>query len=101
MSRKPTGTLRRGWTTGACATAAAKAAWTAVLSSFLLFPLFVHQVNAFIPIGAAALGVGLYTFSHPGLRRGNGDEEEDEPHLGIPADADGAERLSEVVRFPS
>ena len=32
MSRKPTGTLRRGWTTGACATAAAKAAWTAVLS---------------------------------------------------------------------
>jgi cobalt-precorrin-5B (C1)-methyltransferase len=32
MSRKPTGTLRRGWTTGACATAAAKAAWTALLS---------------------------------------------------------------------
>ena len=47
-------------------------AWTAMLSSFLLFPLFVHQVNAFIPIGAAALGVGLYTFFHPGLRRGNG-----------------------------
>ena len=53
-------------------------AWTAVLSSFLLFPLFVHQVNAIIPIGAAALGVGLYTFFHPGLRRGNG-QDEDEP----------------------
>ena len=61
----------------------------------------MHQVNAFIPIGAAALGVGLYTFFHPGLRRGNGEDEEDEPHLGIPPDPDGAERLSEVVQFPS
>ena len=52
-------------------------AWTALLSGFLLFPLFVHQVNAFIPFGAAALGVGLYTFFHPGLR-GNGDDEEGE-----------------------
>ena len=76
-------------------------AWTAVLSSFLLFPLFVHQVNAFIPIGAAALGVALYTFFHPGLRRGNGEDEEDESHLGIPPGSDGAERLSEVVQFPS
>jgi cobalt-precorrin-5B (C1)-methyltransferase len=32
MSRKPAGTLRRGWTTGACAAAAAKAAWTALLA---------------------------------------------------------------------
>ena len=54
-------------------------AWTAVLSGFLLFPLFVHQVNAFIPFGAAALGVALYTLFHPGLRRGNGDDEEGGP----------------------
>ena len=32
MPRKPTAPLRRGWTTGACATAAAKAAFTALLS---------------------------------------------------------------------
>ena len=76
-------------------------AWTAVLSSFLLFPLFVHQVNAFIPIGAAALGVGLYTFFHPGLRRGNGEDEEDGRQLGIPPHPGGQERVSEVVRFPS
>jgi UDP-GlcNAc:undecaprenyl-phosphate/decaprenyl-phosphate GlcNAc-1-phosphate transferase len=76
-------------------------AWTAVLSSFLLFPLFVHQVNAFIPIGAAALGVGLYTFFHPGLRRGNGEDEEDGPKLGIPPHPGEEERVSEVVRFPS
>ena len=49
-------------------------AWTAILSGFLLFPLFVHQVNAIIPLGAAALGVGLYTLFHPGLRKGVVDE---------------------------
>jgi UDP-GlcNAc:undecaprenyl-phosphate/decaprenyl-phosphate GlcNAc-1-phosphate transferase len=49
-------------------------AWTAILSGFLLFPLFLHQVNAIIPLGAAALGVGLYTLFHPGLRKGGGDE---------------------------
>ena len=32
MTRKPEGPLRRGWTTGACATAATKAAFTALLS---------------------------------------------------------------------
>ena len=31
-------------------------AWTAIFSGFLLFPLFMHQANAFIPLGAAALG---------------------------------------------
>ena len=44
-------------------------AWTALLSGFVLFPLFVHQVNAVIPFGAAALGIGLYTLFHPGLRQ--------------------------------
>jgi UDP-GlcNAc:undecaprenyl-phosphate/decaprenyl-phosphate GlcNAc-1-phosphate transferase len=59
-------------------------AWTALLSGFLLFPLFAHQVNAIIPFGVAALAIGLYTFFHPGLRRkGEEDlgefEEADEP----------------------
>ncbi|HEY1651477.1 MAG TPA: MraY family glycosyltransferase [Acidimicrobiales bacterium] len=76
-------------------------AWTAVLSSFLLFPLFVHQVNAIIPVGAAALGVGLYTFFHPGLRRGNGQEEDEPPDQVIPSSNGHRERVSEVVRFPS
>ena len=36
-------------------------AWTAILSSFLLFPLFVHQVNAFIPHrGGCARGGPLH-----------------------------------------
>jgi len=32
MERKPSGPLRRGWTTGACATAATRAAYTALLT---------------------------------------------------------------------
>ncbi len=44
-------------------------AWTALLSGFILSPLFAHRLNAVIPFGAAALGIGLYTFFHPGLRR--------------------------------
>ena len=32
MARKPSGPLRRGWTTGACATAATRAAYSALLS---------------------------------------------------------------------
>jgi UDP-GlcNAc:undecaprenyl-phosphate GlcNAc-1-phosphate transferase len=76
-------------------------AWTAVLSSFLLFPLFVHQVNAIIPVGAAALGVGLYTFFHPGLRRGNGQDEDEPPDQEIPSSNGQVRQPSEVVRFPS
>jgi UDP-GlcNAc:undecaprenyl-phosphate GlcNAc-1-phosphate transferase len=51
-------------------------AWTALLSGFILFPLFDHQLNAIIPFGVAALGIGLYTFFHPGLhRRGEGGDD--------------------------
>ncbi|HUY63258.1 MAG TPA: MraY family glycosyltransferase [Acidimicrobiales bacterium] len=58
-------------------------AWTAVLSGFVLYPLFGHQGNAVIPFGALALGLALYTLFHPGLRKGNGDPDElDDPdHL--------------------
>ncbi len=44
-------------------------AWTALLSGFVLVPLFIEQVTAAIPFGAAALMVGLYCFFHPGIRR--------------------------------
>ncbi len=76
-------------------------AWTAILSGFLLFPLFVRQVNAIIPLGAAALGAGLYTFFHPGLRRGNGEDEEEPLDQGVLPTNGHLERVSEVVRFPS
>jgi UDP-GlcNAc:undecaprenyl-phosphate/decaprenyl-phosphate GlcNAc-1-phosphate transferase len=75
-------------------------AWTTVLSGFLLVPLFLHQVTAIIPLGAGLLGVGLYTFFHPGLRKGNGepgDELDGLPSEGDPADAQGT---AEVLRLP-
>ncbi len=48
-------------------------AWTAILSGFILFPLFVQKVNAFIPLGVALLAVALYTWFHPSLRHREGD----------------------------
>jgi hypothetical protein len=50
----------------------------------------MHQANAFIPLGAAALGVGLYTLFHPGLRKGNGDS----------ATSDEADQLEPGARRP-
>ena len=51
-------------------------AWTALLSGFVLFPLFFHQVNAIIPFGAAALAIALYTFFHPGIRQQEAEADE-------------------------
>ncbi len=87
-------------------------AWTAILSGFLLFPLFMHRANAFIPLGAAALGVGLYTLFHPGLRKGNGEPADDAADdvteevlggassAGLPPDRSERARSAEVIRFP-
>lgn len=46
MSRKPAGPLRRGWTTGACATAATKAAYAALLTG-----TFPDPVEIVLPKG--------------------------------------------------
>lgn len=46
MSRKPAGPLRRGWTTGACATAATKAAYSALLTG-----AFADPVEIVLPKG--------------------------------------------------
>jgi UDP-GlcNAc:undecaprenyl-phosphate/decaprenyl-phosphate GlcNAc-1-phosphate transferase len=51
-------------------------AWTAVLSGFVLYPLFRQKANAVIPFGIIALGLALYTWFHPGLRKPAADEEE-------------------------
>ena len=60
MSRKPTGTLRRGWTTGACATAAAKAAWTALLSGDFPDPVDIALPRDVDPAVRGLSGVFLY-----------------------------------------
>ena len=43
-------------------------AWTVILSGFVLIPLFASQVNAFIPVGLAALAVMLFTLFQPAIR---------------------------------
>jgi hypothetical protein len=43
--------------------------WTAVLSGFVLVPLYFPAGNSFIPLGAAVLVLSLYTWFHPGLRK--------------------------------
>ena len=43
-------------------------AWTAVLCAFVLVPVFDQRANAWVPFGAAILGVGLYTFFRPAGR---------------------------------
>jgi UDP-GlcNAc:undecaprenyl-phosphate GlcNAc-1-phosphate transferase len=43
-------------------------AWTAILSGFVLYPAFTERGNHVVVFGVAALGVGLYTLFHPGVR---------------------------------
>jgi UDP-GlcNAc:undecaprenyl-phosphate GlcNAc-1-phosphate transferase len=42
-------------------------AWTAVLSGFVLIPVFTGRGDAQVPIGLAALALGLFTFFAPSL----------------------------------
>jgi len=43
--------------------------WTALLSAFVLYPVFTGSGVSYIPIGAAMLGLVLYTILHPQIRR--------------------------------
>jgi UDP-GlcNAc:undecaprenyl-phosphate GlcNAc-1-phosphate transferase len=43
--------------------------WTALLSGFVLYPIFTEARTALIPIGTAAIVLGLYTVLHPEVRR--------------------------------
>src|SRR5487761_839404 len=43
--------------------------WTALLCGFVLFPIFVTQVNVFIPFGVAVLLIGLLTWFNPLVNR--------------------------------
>ena len=54
MARKPKGQLRRGWTTGACATAAAKAAYSALLTGHFPDPIQISLPKGETPAFALA-----------------------------------------------
>jgi UDP-GlcNAc:undecaprenyl-phosphate GlcNAc-1-phosphate transferase len=71
-------------------------AWTVLLSGFILFPLYVSSVNAFIPFGALALGVILYTLFHPSLRRQTDAAAEGAAEGQVDVPAAGPEAVAEV-----
>lgn len=74
MNRRPEGELRRGWTTGACATAASTAAYTALLSGAFPDPVSVHLPNGLSPAFALAreeLGDG---FARAAIVKDAGDD---------------------------
>ena len=43
-------------------------AWTALLSGFVLYPVYSGSGNGLVPFGIAAILLLLYMFLHPGLR---------------------------------
>jgi UDP-GlcNAc:undecaprenyl-phosphate GlcNAc-1-phosphate transferase len=43
--------------------------WTALLSAFVLYPVLTESSVSYVPIGAAMLGLALYTILHPQIRR--------------------------------
>ncbi len=43
--------------------------WTALLSAVVLYPVLTESDVSYIPIGAAAVALGLYTVLHPEIRR--------------------------------
>jgi UDP-GlcNAc:undecaprenyl-phosphate/decaprenyl-phosphate GlcNAc-1-phosphate transferase len=43
--------------------------WTALLSAFVLYPVITDSGVSYIPVGAAMLGLALYTVLHPQIRR--------------------------------
>lgn len=43
--------------------------WTALLSGFVLYPIFTDARTALIPIGTLAIALSLYTVMHPEVRR--------------------------------
>ncbi|QKV17408.1 cobalt-precorrin-5B (C(1))-methyltransferase [Oricola thermophila] len=74
QGRKPSGPLRRGWTTGACATAATKAALTALLTGEFPDPVTIVLPKGQTPSFALAretLGDG---FAEAGIVKDAGDD---------------------------
>lgn len=74
MARKPANALRRGWTTGACATAAVRAAYTALLTGAFPDPVTITLPRGERPAFALAreeLGPG---FARAGIVKDAGDD---------------------------
>jgi len=74
MPRKPDRPLRRGWTTGACATAATKAAWAALLSGAFPDPVEIRLPRGETPAFALAHTVAGEGWAQASVVKDAGDD---------------------------
>lgn len=82
MTRKPEGPLRRGWTTGACATAATKAAFTAMLTGAFPDPVEITLPKGEQPSFALARHQRGRNWAMAGIVKDAGDDP-DVTHLAL------------------
>jgi cobalt-precorrin-5B (C1)-methyltransferase len=71
---KPKGELRRGWTTGACATAAAKAAYAALLTGEFSDPVVIRLPKGEMPSFPLALKERREDWARAGIVKDAGDD---------------------------
>ena len=74
MSRRPDGPLRRGWTTGACATAATQAAYCALLTGEFPDPVTISLPKGEQPSFALAREERGHGFARAGIVKDAGDD---------------------------
>jgi cobalt-precorrin-5B (C1)-methyltransferase len=91
-ARRPAGPLRRGWTTGACATAATKAAWQALLGGGWPDPVQVRLPRGETPAFALARTAAGEGWASASVIKDAGDD---------PDVTHGAEIVARVRRLPS
>ena len=96
MTRKPEGALRRGWTTGACATAAVKAAYTALLTGEFPDPVSITLPKGEQPAFALARQALSRDTASAAIVKDAGDDP-DVTHL---ATIEARVRLAEIAGFP-
>jgi len=82
MTRKPEGPLRRGWTTGACATAATKAAFTALITGEFPDPVEILLPKGERPSFALARRARGEDWAMAGIIKDAGDDP-DVTHLAL------------------
>jgi cobalt-precorrin-5B (C1)-methyltransferase len=92
MRKKPRGPLRRGWTTGACAAAAAKSAYTALLSGEFPDPVEIALPKGDRPSFALARQERAGDYATAGIVKDAGDDPDVTHHALI---------VSRVRRLPA
>ena len=74
MARRPEGPLKRGWTTGACATAATRAAYTALLTGVFPDPVTIRLPRGETPAFPLAREERGADFARAGIVKDAGDD---------------------------